>query len=118
MHSLNKRYVTASMLSAVILIVLSGCTAKIRRQVTGRNSGSKYPSVKVAFCFIECPCARRCLWNFDPKVLSVLDLDAKINVLAKGFEWVEGPVWSVENEALLFQIFQPIKSIAIKRARA
>ncbi|WP_240919875.1 SMP-30/gluconolactonase/LRE family protein [Paraglaciecola sp. 20A4] len=39
---------------------------------------------------------------FDPKVLSILDVNATINTVASGFEWVEGPVWSGEDDALLF----------------
>ncbi|MGZ9898548.1 SMP-30/gluconolactonase/LRE family protein [Shewanella gaetbuli] len=37
-----------------------------------------------------------------PEALTVLDTNQPINVLASGFEWVEGPVWSVKNNGLLF----------------
>tara|TARA_R110000772_G_scaffold111529_13_gene215438 strand:- start:3683 stop:4801 length:1119 start_codon:yes stop_codon:yes gene_type:complete len=39
---------------------------------------------------------------FDPKALSVLDVSAPIDVLATGFEWLEGPVWSSVDNVLLF----------------
>lgn len=39
---------------------------------------------------------------YSKEALSVLDTNQPIKVLANGFEWVEGPVWSVENNVLLF----------------
>ncbi|MDO6775653.1 SMP-30/gluconolactonase/LRE family protein [Shewanella sp. 3_MG-2023] len=39
---------------------------------------------------------------YSNEALSVLDTSQPINVLANGFEWVEGPVWSVRNNGLLF----------------
>jgi gluconolactonase len=103
MHSLNKRYVTASMLSAVILIALSGCTAKNSPSGDGAQAQvQSTPASRLHSASLNAPVRVGAFEIFDPKVLSVLDLDAKINVLAKGFEWVEGPVWSVEDEALLF----------------
>ena len=39
---------------------------------------------------------------FDPRALSVLDVDADIVTLATGFEWLEGPVWSQQHDFLLF----------------
>lgn len=39
---------------------------------------------------------------YDEKALTLLNLDAEIEVLAKGFEWAEGPVWDSHNNRLLF----------------
>jgi gluconolactonase len=38
----------------------------------------------------------------DPSFEKMLSKDAKIEVLASGFEWSEGPVWVKEGGYLLF----------------
>lgn len=38
----------------------------------------------------------------DPRLDQLIPPDAKIEVLASGFEWAEGPVWSKSEKALLF----------------
>jgi gluconolactonase len=38
----------------------------------------------------------------DPKLDMLIPKDAKIEVLAGGFKWSEGPVWDKKNNALLF----------------
>lgn len=38
----------------------------------------------------------------DPAVDRLLDRDARVEVLASGFQWAEGPVWIREGEYLLF----------------
>src|SRR5262245_41926116 len=38
----------------------------------------------------------------DPKLDVLIPKDAKIEVLAGGFKWAEGPVWDKKNNALLF----------------
>lgn len=38
----------------------------------------------------------------DPKLDALIPKDAKIEVLAGGFKWTEGPVWDKKNNALLF----------------
>jgi gluconolactonase len=38
----------------------------------------------------------------DPRLDQLIPPDAKIEVLASGFEWAEGPVWSKREKALLF----------------
>ena len=38
----------------------------------------------------------------SPKMNLLVDPQAKIEVLAKGFQWAEGPVWVDRIDALLF----------------
>src|SRR4028119_2276270 len=38
----------------------------------------------------------------DPRLDQILGPDAKIEVLAGGFEWAEGPVWHPAEKAVLF----------------
>ena len=40
--------------------------------------------------------------RLDPALDALLDADAKIQVLATGFEWTEGPVWVPDGQYLLF----------------
>jgi gluconolactonase len=40
--------------------------------------------------------------RLDPALDAVVDPEAKIEVLAEGFEWSEGPVWWSEGDSLLF----------------
>ncbi|MCQ8876545.1 SMP-30/gluconolactonase/LRE family protein [Pseudoalteromonas shioyasakiensis] len=39
---------------------------------------------------------------YNKKALQVLDLDATIETLASGFDWLEGPVWVNDGQYLLF----------------
>jgi gluconolactonase len=38
----------------------------------------------------------------DPKLDALLPADAKIEVLASGFDWAEGPLWLPKDKALIF----------------
>ena len=38
----------------------------------------------------------------DPRFDALIPKDAKIEVLAGGFKWTEGPVWDKKTNALLF----------------
>ena len=38
----------------------------------------------------------------DPSIDKIINKEAKIEVLAEGYEWTEGPVWVPEGEYLLF----------------
>jgi len=38
----------------------------------------------------------------DPALDALLPADAKVEVLATGFDWTEGPVWDARNARLLF----------------
>ncbi|HNY41660.1 MAG TPA: SMP-30/gluconolactonase/LRE family protein [Bryobacteraceae bacterium] len=38
----------------------------------------------------------------DPALNALIPSDAKVEVLASGFEWAEGPVWDAKNTRLLF----------------
>jgi gluconolactonase len=40
--------------------------------------------------------------RLDPGLDAIVDPEAKIEMLAEGFEWSEGPVWWPEGESLLF----------------
>ena len=40
--------------------------------------------------------------RLDPALDAIVDADAKVEVLAEGFEWSEGPVWWREGGSLLF----------------
>ncbi len=40
--------------------------------------------------------------RLDPELDAIIDPDARIEVLAEGFEWSEGPVWWREGACLLF----------------
>lgn len=103
MHSQNKRHVAGTMLSAIILIALSGCTATSSPTgLRGQLEIQSGQAPKLDSASLNTPVRVGVFEIFDPKVLSILDLNATIDVLAKGFEWVEGPVWSGEYDALFF----------------
>ncbi len=40
--------------------------------------------------------------QFDPKLEQILSKDSKIEVIAEGFVWSEGPVWVKDDDFLLF----------------
>ena len=40
--------------------------------------------------------------KLDPALESIIDADAKIEVLAEGYKWSEGPVWIESEQMLLF----------------
>ena len=40
--------------------------------------------------------------RLSPEINKLINSDAKIEILAKGFEWSEGPIWSKKLNSLLF----------------
>ncbi|QHJ13947.1 Gluconolactonase [Paraglaciecola mesophila] len=103
MLNLNKRYVVTTILSAITLVALGGCTTTSAPSGKGEQAQvQRTPASRLDAASLNGPVRVGAFEIFDPKVLSILDLEATIDVLARGFEWVEGPVWSAEDEALLF----------------
>jgi gluconolactonase len=45
--------------------------------------------------------------RLDPRIDKLVPRDAKLEVLARGFEWSEGPVWLKKEKALLFSDIPP-----------
>src|SRR5688572_28695436 len=39
---------------------------------------------------------------FDPSAIQLIDSNARVELLAKGFVWSEGPVWIPSKQMLLF----------------
>lgn len=40
--------------------------------------------------------------QFSPLLAKIIDPEAKVEVLGKGFDWTEGPLWIEEHQVLLF----------------
>ena len=40
--------------------------------------------------------------RLSPEINKLINSDAKIEILAKGFEWSEGPIWSKKINSHLF----------------
>ncbi len=53
------------------------------------------------FCQTNYPTLGKII-RLDPKLDNILDKDAKIEVLATGFVWTEGPLWIKDGKYLLF----------------
>ena len=51
----------------------------------------------------------------DPRLDKILPRDARIEVIASGFDWSEGPVWHAGEKGLLFSDI-PKNSVMIWRA--
>ncbi len=47
--------------------------------------------------------------RIDPTLESILSPDAKIEILADGFDWTEGPLWVEDKKMLLFSDIPPNK---------
>ncbi len=52
--------------------------------------------------FAEAPKSIGSIESFDPEFKKLVPATAKIEVLAAGFEWSEGPVWIAKDRSLLF----------------
>ncbi len=74
---------------AILAIVLSSCTGSNKQ-----NSGDEEKvKAKNTLGSIE---------RLDPKVDDLIATDATIEILAEGFTWAEGPVWSDSLNAVLY----------------
>ena len=40
--------------------------------------------------------------RLSPEINKLIELDTKIEILAEGFDWSEGPVWSKSLNSILF----------------
>lgn len=47
--------------------------------------------------------------RLDPKLDALIPKDAKIEILAEGFDWSEGPLWVPQHNMLLFSDIPPNK---------
>jgi gluconolactonase len=66
------------LLSFLMLLILFGCTAKQSYKTTGS---------------IE---------KIDPSLDSIISADAKVEIIAEGMDWSEGPLWVESQKMLLF----------------
>ncbi len=71
----------------LLVMLLWGCESK--RSGENENTGTHYKTVGR----IE---------RLSPELDKVISPDARIEVLADGFEWTEGPVWRKEEQKLIF----------------
>jgi len=69
-----------------LLIALAGCVQELAEESAGDKSEQELGSIERA----------------DPRFDSLVPPDARIEVLAEGFDWAEGPVWVPDGEYLLF----------------
>jgi len=73
-------------LSLVLITFLISCN----------NAGNKNQSVEVKYKTIGI------IERFDSSLESIISKDAKAEIIAKGFEWSEGPLWIEKQNMLLF----------------
>lgn len=73
---------------ALILIILSGLSSSLAPAATGPNSTTQ-PVVAA-------------ITSLDPRFDRLVPKDAKLEKIADGFTWVEGPVWRKQEGYLLF----------------
>ena len=78
--------------SAIVIILLSNCQTK---KVQDRQEAIEVPFTP----HIE---------MIDPSLSELLDVNGKVEIIAEGFDWSEGPVW-VEGVGLLFSDIPPNK---------
>ena len=66
----------------------------------------KYILPLIAFFVLSCNAPGKktigSIEKFDPAFDAILDTSAKVEILAEGFEWTEGPVWLEDQKMLLF----------------
>lgn len=77
-------------ISAISLLLLAACTQSVTYPTTGR------------------------VHRFSPELDQILPPDARLEILAEGFEWSEGPLWIPEGEYLLFSDIPPNKVVRWK----
>lgn len=68
------------------VIVLAGCAQEISKDVDVRIPEREFGSIE----------------RVDPRFDALVPPDARIEVLAEGFDWAEGPVWIPDGEYVLF----------------
>ena len=47
--------------------------------------------------------------RLDPRLEQLISKDAKLEIIAEGFDWTEGPLWVAKHEMLLFSDIPPNK---------
>ncbi len=80
----------------IILIVASSCNSAVKE--VSSNQDTMQNKVYKDTGSIEI---------MDPSLLSILDSSAKIEILAEGFKWTEGPLWIADSAFLLFSDIPP-----------
>lgn len=75
------------------LALTASLLAAVSTMVAGMNTASAQDKLPKTIGQIE---------RLDPEFDKLVPTDAKIEVLAGGFEWIEGPVWVPDGEHLLF----------------
>lgn len=58
-----------------------------------------------SFCFIAASCAQKTIGSIeriDKDLDKLIKQDAKVEIIAEGYEWTEGPVWIDQYKMLLF----------------
>jgi gluconolactonase len=79
---------TRSLAVLALLGVATGCTRAAQREAAPRAAAESYGSVA----------------RLDPALDAIVPADARIERVATGFEWVEGPVWTRDGYLLFAAI--------------
>ena len=80
--------------TAVLASIAAGCTTPEQPAPSPEPVTHRYPAIGS----IE---------RLDPRLDSLIPADARIEKLAEGFDWAEGPVWVPGGEYLLFSDIPP-----------
>ena len=67
----------------------------------------KYLLIVLLFATASCTVQKKyqsvgSIERYDSSINTILSKDAKAEIIAKGFEWSEGPLWIEKNKMLLF----------------
>src|SRR5258706_10776159 len=79
------------------ILVATGCQSTRRPPIVDLKNNTNTPMMPTAGSGTLGTIER-----LDPAIDALLGPDAKLEILVKGLDWAEGPVWSKAEDALLF----------------
>lgn len=77
----------------LVLLVLAGCNTRESNNAEEETVSTEQPTPYATLGSIE---------RLDPELDNMISPDARLEILAEGFEWTEGPVWISQGDYLLF----------------
>jgi len=84
--------------TATVLVMLADCQPRQKPEADTPEAEPVTPAIEAEGVFIE---------SKDPLLDQIIGPEAKVEVLAEGFDWTEGPLWLEQVNKLIFSDIPP-----------
>ncbi len=94
---INRRLLSATLSALAVAIILQLASCSATKEIADNK-----PAATATPAVVETTSKMVKIVRLDPSFDKIVPADAKVETLASGYNWVEGPVWNRKDNYLIF----------------